>query len=99
MLAADELSGQRLQPYVHDVTVTVRYRHKMFKFLVFFKRHKSLPGNRTVHSLSGMEMDGDVLLVACGKRVNVRNLRNGIERKAADLAISRCDLAYNQEKS
>ena len=34
-------------------------------------------------------MDGDILLVACGKKVNIRNLRNGTETKAADEAVRR----------
>lgn len=34
-------------------------------------------------------MEGDVLLVACGKKVTVRNMRSGIEDRVADLAIQR----------
>lgn len=34
-------------------------------------------------------MEGDVLLVACGKNVTVRNMRSGIEDRVADLAIQR----------
>lgn len=34
-------------------------------------------------------MEGDVLLVACGTKVSVRNLRSGMETRAADIAIKR----------
>lgn len=34
-------------------------------------------------------MEGDVLLVACGSKVSVRNLRSGLEDRAADRAMKR----------
>ncbi|KAJ3915357.1 hypothetical protein F5877DRAFT_81915 [Lentinula edodes] len=89
VFAKDLLSEPRLQPYVHDVVLTIRFRGKSFRFLVFFKRHKLLPPNRTIQSLQGGHMNGDVLVVACGKRAPIRNLRSGLEDRAADRAIRR----------
>ncbi|KAJ3805452.1 hypothetical protein F5876DRAFT_69781 [Lentinula aff. lateritia] len=87
--AGDLLSNPRLQPYIHDVALSIRYGGKSFKFLVFFKRHKLLPPNQSVQNLGGGLVDGDVLLVACGKRVSIRNLRSGLEDRAADKAVRR----------
>ncbi|KAJ3797288.1 hypothetical protein GGU11DRAFT_683979 [Lentinula aff. detonsa] len=87
VLASHHLSNPQLQSHVHDIVLTVRYRGVVFNFLVFFKRHKFLPLNRSIQNLGGREVHGDVLLVACGIRVSVRNLRSGLEDRAADRAI------------
>ncbi|THU95288.1 hypothetical protein K435DRAFT_859673 [Dendrothele bispora CBS 962.96] len=89
VLAADELSGPRQQPYVHDIVVTLTYRRKVYKFRVFFKRHKLLPTNKSIRALCNVDVDGDVLVVACGKEVDVRNMRGKEEGRAADLAVKR----------
>ncbi|KAH7874285.1 uncharacterized protein C8R40DRAFT_1047878, partial [Lentinula edodes] len=89
VFSGDLLSGSRLQPYIHDIVVTVRHRGTSFKYLVFFKRHKLLPPNQCIQNLQGGHINGDVLLVACGKKVSVRNLRNRLEVQAADKAIKR----------
>lgn len=89
MLASEILSGSKLQSYIHDILVTITYRGRLYKFQVFFKRHQYLPNNQTIHNLCGGVMEGDVLLVACGKKVTVRNMRSGIEDRVADLAIQR----------
>ncbi|KAJ3806106.1 hypothetical protein EV368DRAFT_48836, partial [Lentinula lateritia] len=95
VFAGDLLSKPRLQPYIHDVILTIRYCGKSFKFLVFFKKHKLLPPNETVRNLQGECMNGDVLVVACGKRVSIRNLRSGLEDRAADRAIKRLTQALH----
>ncbi|KAJ3766487.1 hypothetical protein FB446DRAFT_653722, partial [Lentinula raphanica] len=87
--ASHLLSGQRTQPYVHDAVVKIRYEGRIFTFLVFFKRHKLLPVNVSIQNIGGRIMRGDVLLVACGTKVSVRNLRSGLEDRAADRAIQR----------
>ncbi|KAJ3768788.1 hypothetical protein FB446DRAFT_791984 [Lentinula raphanica] len=87
--ASQILSGQRMQPYVHDAVVKIRYGHRIFTFLVFFKRHKRLPVNIPIQNIGGKTMKGDVLLVACGTRVSVRNLCSGMEDRAADMAVKR----------
>ncbi|THV00403.1 hypothetical protein K435DRAFT_854751 [Dendrothele bispora CBS 962.96] len=89
VLALDTLSGAKTQPYVHDVVVSVTYRRKAYKFRVFFKRHKLLPINQAVRQLAGIDVEGDVLVVAVGKKVNIRNLRGREENRAADLALRR----------
>ncbi|KAJ3928020.1 MAG: hypothetical protein NXY57DRAFT_902848, partial [Lentinula lateritia] len=89
IFAGNLLSGPRLQPYIHDIVLTIRYRGTLFKFLVFFKRHKLLPPNRCIQNLQGGHIDGDLLLVSCGKKVPIRNLRNRLEVRAADRAIKR----------
>ncbi|KAJ3754123.1 hypothetical protein EV360DRAFT_52215, partial [Lentinula raphanica] len=87
--ASNLLSGQRLQPYIHDVVIRIRYGGRIFTFLVFFKRHKRLPVNLSIQNICGRTMRGDVLLVAYGTKVSVRNLRSGLEDRAADIAIQR----------
>ncbi|KAE9384559.1 hypothetical protein BT96DRAFT_1007957 [Gymnopus androsaceus JB14] len=89
VLASDLLSNPQLQSYIHDMTVTIRYRRILYKFRVFFKRHKYLPINRSIQSLGGGRMEGDVLLVACGAKVSVRNLKSGLETRVADRAMKR----------
>ncbi|KAJ3805514.1 hypothetical protein F5876DRAFT_69730 [Lentinula aff. lateritia] len=89
VLASSLLSGPRRQSYVHDITLKIRYRGIVFKFLVFFKRHKMLPLNLSIHNLGGRDMKGDFLLVACGTKVSIRNLRSGLEVRAADEAVIR----------
>ncbi|KAK7443824.1 hypothetical protein VKT23_015605 [Stygiomarasmius scandens] len=89
LFALDTLTDARTQPYVHDVVVTIIYRNKTYKFRVFFKRHKLLPINRAVRRLCGVNVEGDVLLAAVGKTVEIRNLRGGDERRAADLAVKK----------
>ncbi|KAJ3715648.1 hypothetical protein C8R42DRAFT_645553 [Lentinula raphanica] len=83
------LSGQRTQPYLHDTVVTIQYGGRVFTFLVFFKRHKRLPVNVPIQNIGGKVMRGDVLLVACGTKVSIRNLQSGLEDKAADRAVKR----------
>ncbi len=86
ILAADELSHPKTQSYVHDSIVTIQYRRKTHTFRVFYKRHKLLPINR---ALQGLEMEGDILVVACGKKVGVRNMRGKVEERAAEQAVRR----------
>ena len=88
-MAADELREPQLQPYVHDIVVSVTYRRKVYKFRAFFKRHTRLPINQAIQNLAGVNLEGDVLVVACGKKVEVRNLRGRDERRALDIAMHR----------
>ncbi|KAJ3765864.1 hypothetical protein FB446DRAFT_794636 [Lentinula raphanica] len=87
--ASPLLSGQRIQPYIHDTVVKIRYGERNFTFLVFFKRHRRLPVNTTIQNIGGKAIHGDVLLVACGTNVSIRNLQSGIEDRAADRAVKR----------
>ncbi|THV01599.1 hypothetical protein K435DRAFT_853616 [Dendrothele bispora CBS 962.96] len=89
LLAVDVLTGARTQPYIHDVVVTIAHRNKTYKFRIFFKRHKLLRTNRGIRRLAGVRVEGDVLLAAVGKNVDIRNLRGGEERRAANLAVKR----------
>ncbi|THU76232.1 hypothetical protein K435DRAFT_655195, partial [Dendrothele bispora CBS 962.96] len=89
LLVLDAFSGARTQPYVHDVIVSVIYRRKPYKFRIFFKRHMLLPKNRAIRELTGVDIEGDVVVAAVGKKVDIRNLRGGIETKAADYAVVR----------
>ncbi|KAJ3897941.1 hypothetical protein F5879DRAFT_813304, partial [Lentinula edodes] len=89
VLASSLLSGPRRQSYMHDITLKIQYRGIVFKFLVFFKRHKMLPLNLSIHNLGGRDMKGDFLLVACGTKVSIRNLHSGLEVRAADEAVIR----------
>ncbi|KAJ3808658.1 hypothetical protein F5876DRAFT_45554, partial [Lentinula aff. lateritia] len=87
VLASHLLAEPRLQPYIHNITLKICHCGKVYEFLVFFKRHKKLPLNLSVQDLGGRDVQGDILLVACGKRVSVWNLCSGLEDKAANKAI------------
>lgn len=89
VLASDLMSDHQMQPYIHDLVLTINCRRTVYKFRVFFKRHKLLPPNQSIHTMGGGRMEGDVLLVACGRKVSVRNLRSGIEDRVADRAVKR----------
>lgn len=89
LLASDELSGPREQPYIHDTVIRIKHRRKDYTFRVFYKRHKMLPINQAVQALAGVAMEGDVLVVACGKRVGIRNLSSRLEAQAAEHAVRR----------
>jgi hypothetical protein len=89
VLAADELMGTKRQPYVHDSVVTIQHRRKNYTFRIFYKHHKLLPVNQPIQALDGLAMEGDVLVVACGKKVAVRNIQNNREIRAAENAVRR----------
>ncbi|KAJ3735869.1 hypothetical protein DFJ43DRAFT_1150635 [Lentinula guzmanii] len=99
VFAADLLGNPRRQTYIHDITLSIRYRRTLYKFLVFFKKHKMLPQNQSIQNLGGSPINGDVLLIACGKRVSVRNLRSGLEDRVADKAIERLSDALSPIRS
>ncbi|KAJ3769379.1 hypothetical protein FB446DRAFT_648748, partial [Lentinula raphanica] len=89
VLASEELSRSSTQPYIHDCVVEVVHRRKRYKFRVFFKRHKKLPINQPILQLSNARMDGNVLVVACGTKVSVKNLGSRLEACAANKAVQR----------
>lgn len=89
VLASDLMSNPQTQPYTHDLVLTTRYQRTVYKFRVFFKRHKLLPVNQSIQSMGGGRIEGDLLVVACGRKVSVRNLRSGKEDRAADRAVKR----------
>lgn len=97
MIASDVISNPRTQSYIHDVTVTIHFRGMNFRFLVFFKRHILLPANQAVQAAGGGLMEGDVLVVACGRNVSIRNLRGLVETRAADQAVIRYAARVNVE--
>lgn len=74
ILVEGELTGQRTQPYTHCVEVTIRNNGKIYHFIVFFKRHVSLPVNTSTRELAEAGIRGDVLVVACGPRVGARGI-------------------------
>ncbi|KAE9382938.1 hypothetical protein BT96DRAFT_1009845 [Gymnopus androsaceus JB14] len=89
LLAADQLSDPRMQPYVHDSIVTIFYRGKKYVFRVFYKRHKFLPINQALQNLAGVLMEGDVLVVAMGSKVGIRNIRDNLEMRVAERAVQK----------
>ncbi|THU83948.1 hypothetical protein K435DRAFT_688532, partial [Dendrothele bispora CBS 962.96] len=89
VLAWHQLNDPRLQPYVHDIIVTTVYRRKSYKFRVFLKRHKNLPLSLSIRQLADVDVGGDIMLVACGKKVDIRNMCGRAETRAADQAVRR----------
>ncbi|KAJ3897220.1 hypothetical protein F5879DRAFT_814131, partial [Lentinula edodes] len=86
VLASEELSHPKTQSYVHDTTVSISHLGKRYKFRLFFKRHKLLPVNQAIMRLANVSMEGDVLVLVCGSKVEIRNLRSD-ELRAADKAV------------
>ncbi|KAJ3766152.1 hypothetical protein FB446DRAFT_654206 [Lentinula raphanica] len=76
VLANEELMKPRGVNYVHDVIVNINYEGKNYTYRVFFRRYMTLPANQPIRNLAGpnVRMEGDLLVVGCGKRVEVRNL-------------------------
>ncbi|KAJ3779633.1 hypothetical protein GGU10DRAFT_382120 [Lentinula aff. detonsa] len=89
LLVADQLSDPRMQPCVHDSIVTTCHRGKKYVFRIFYKRHKCLPVNQALQQLAGVEMEGDVLVVAVGKKVGIRNIHSNLEMRAAERAVQK----------
>ncbi|KAJ3736234.1 hypothetical protein DFJ43DRAFT_990276, partial [Lentinula guzmanii] len=89
VMASTNLMGARLQPYIHDCVVKIGHRRRQFTFRIFYKRHKFLPVNQAIQALAGVAIEGDVLIVACGKKVAVRNMQNRLEARAAEQAVKR----------
>lgn len=89
LLVADQLSDARMQPYVHDSIVTTNHRGKRYVFRIFYKRHKLLPMNQALQQLAGVQMEGDVLVVAVGKKVSIRNIHSSLEMRAAERAVQK----------
>ncbi|KAJ3753727.1 hypothetical protein EV360DRAFT_74277 [Lentinula raphanica] len=87
VFATETLSYPKMQRYVHDSIVDVVYYGRLYTFRVFYRRHKRLPTNQRILQLTGIEMDGDVLVVAYGTRFGVRNFRGNVEAQAADEAV------------
>ncbi|KIK60928.1 hypothetical protein GYMLUDRAFT_167209, partial [Collybiopsis luxurians FD-317 M1] len=96
VLAASTLRFQRTQPYVHDIIVTVFHQSKLYKFHTFFRRHVHLPRNRCVVGVNDSLIGGDLLIVACGKEFDVRNMKGSMEMQAADFAVRRYVCAVSE---
>ncbi|KAJ3871271.1 hypothetical protein F5051DRAFT_341151, partial [Lentinula edodes] len=86
VLASDELSHPRTQSYVHDTIVSISHLGKRYKFRLFYKRHKLLPVNQAIQHLADVSLEGDVLVLVCGTKVEIRNLRSN-ELRAAEKAV------------
>ncbi|KAJ3717721.1 hypothetical protein C8R42DRAFT_586514 [Lentinula raphanica] len=89
VLANEELTGSEVNQFVHDIIVSITHRRKKYAFRVFFRRHVDLPINQSVLNWTNEMMEGDVLVVACGKVVDVRNMRGRLEEQVAKMAIRR----------
>ncbi|KAJ3744548.1 hypothetical protein EV360DRAFT_90165 [Lentinula raphanica] len=87
--ADEELTGDTIDSKVHDLIVSITHRRKKYKFRVFFRRHDDLPVNQSILNWANEDMEGDVLVVACGKVVDVRNMRGRLEEKVAKIAVRR----------
>ena len=84
-----QLQGSRLQPYVHDTRVRVRWNGTVYTFLVLYKRHRYLPVNGSTPDISNAGFRGDALVVAEGPLVGARGM-GGRETRAADYTMKRC---------
>lgn len=69
-MVEEAMSGIQIQPYVHDVIVTVRHGRHICCFNIFVKNHRLLPFNQTILALiPGRQWNGDILALKVGKSV------------------------------
>ena len=58
--AESVIDGAKMQPVIHDLTLTVQEHDRFHRYRVFFKRHKHLPFNKLFAPIG---MRGDVLVM------------------------------------
>lgn len=80
--------NHRTQPYTHCVEVAIKRYNKIYRFLLFFKRHVHLRLNKSTRELEEGGTRGDVLVVAMGPKVGARGM-GGRETRVADRVIER----------
>jgi hypothetical protein len=78
------LEYSQLQPYVHDVLITVRHGSTRSHFRAFLKRHKRLPTNTTL----GIQGDLVIMRVASKNLQSVVNMRSS-DSKLADFVVKK----------
>ena len=76
------LSQQKLQPFVHNCSIAFFERRHVFRYAVFFKKHRQLSRNRFLNATSNGVLRGDVLVMRIGARTPYINFR------ARDRALS-----------
>lgn len=77
------MSQHRLQPYIHDGIVTVKYRGKDYKFHFFVKNHVQLQPNITVGGWKG-----DIVVMRKGKKFGLVSMPS-VLAPLADFAVRR----------
>lgn len=57
------LGSPKLQPYIHDCTITLRVARRFYTYRIFFKNHKRLDYNRAIFNSCHEYFRGDLLVM------------------------------------
>jgi len=87
-LVEGHLEYAKLQPYVHDCTVTVLDGPRTTRFTIFFKRHIRLPINDFLSVNDNPIIRGDVVVMRRGTYIPYVDFRGG-DRFLADWVVHR----------
>jgi hypothetical protein len=76
-LAESVFSCAALQPYIHDVKVTLQEGPHNYCYRVFFKRHCRLSKNNSLTTLDpGSTFQGDAAVMRIGSKGDLVNMRD-----------------------
>jgi hypothetical protein len=81
-------SGARLQPYIHDIYITLNMGGQNYGFRAFFKRHKYLSHNRSILPFSESLFYGDLLIMRTDERGWVIPMMAG-DPQRADIVVNK----------
>lgn len=81
-----------MQPFIHNVRVTVEERKKTHEYMVFFKRHRYFSPNEVIKRLVGRNITpvfcSDVIVMRIGKKTSYVNMR-GRDSVLADFIVKK----------
>ncbi|KAF9523952.1 hypothetical protein CPB83DRAFT_774687, partial [Crepidotus variabilis] len=80
-----------IQPYIHNCIVTVHYRRRINRFMIFFKQHLKLQQNIAIQQLLGRPpvLRGDAVVMRVGKVHPYVHMR-GRDGRLMDRILKRC---------
>jgi len=84
------MGGTRIQPFIHDITITVLHKKKIHEFTVFFQNHIRLQQNRAVGAVvrKGKIWRGSILVMRKGQKAPFVNLRTS-DTKLTNFVVAR----------
>jgi len=88
----NHIAGLCFQPWIHNCTVTVKEGRHMYRFMVFFKCHKTFGPNRCLQALLQGQPSlicSDVVVMQIGDRSSYVNMRGGRDTILADWMMKR----------
>lgn len=74
-----------IQPFIHNIPVTIRDDNLVYRYMLFYKNHVSLPLNRSIPT---HVFRGDAVIMRTGNRSQYVNMR-GRDAALADMIMER----------